>query len=101
MQMPGQSELSSAVVGSKPAPASLLRGLTILTILATPLLFYAQYSKHVEQMVNMVSPRRDSFSTPEILKLYPYLEAQDIEQALTYAAWRVTEVELPLLQESA
>jgi len=24
----------------------------------------------------------------EILKLYPYLETEDIQQALTYAAWR-------------
>jgi uncharacterized protein (DUF433 family) len=33
---------------------------------------------------------------PEILKLYPYLEAEDISQALRYAAWRVEEAELPL-----
>jgi uncharacterized protein (DUF433 family) len=32
----------------------------------------------------------------EILKLYPYLEAEDIVQALKYAAWRAEEVELPL-----
>mgnify|MGYP006307777173 CR=1 FL=1 len=32
----------------------------------------------------------------EILKLYPYLELEDITQALTYAAWRTEEVELPL-----
>ncbi len=32
----------------------------------------------------------------EILKLYPYLEDEDITQALTYAAWRTEEVELPL-----
>lgn len=31
-----------------------------------------------------------------ILALYPYLEAEDIAQALRYAAWRVEEVELPL-----
>jgi uncharacterized protein (DUF433 family) len=30
----------------------------------------------------------------EILKAYPYLEAEDIREALTYAAWRVQEVEL-------
>ena len=34
-------------------------------------------------------------SPDEILALYPYLEAQDITQALSYAAWRVEEVELP------
>jgi len=32
----------------------------------------------------------------EILKLYPYLEDEDLTQALTYAAWRSEEVELPL-----
>lgn len=32
----------------------------------------------------------------EILKLYPYLEAEDIAQALEYAAWRVEEIEAPL-----
>ena len=32
----------------------------------------------------------------EILKLYPYLEEEDIVQALKYAAWRAEEVELPL-----
>lgn len=32
----------------------------------------------------------------EILKAYPYLEAEDIREALMYAAWRVEEIELPL-----
>ena len=32
----------------------------------------------------------------EILKLYPYLEAEDIDEALAYAAWRVEEIEVPL-----
>ena len=32
-----------------------------------------------------------------LLKLYPYLEPEDIDQALTYAAWRVNERELVLL----
>ena len=32
----------------------------------------------------------------EILKAYPYLEEADIREALTYAAWRVEEIELPL-----
>lgn len=35
-------------------------------------------------------------SKDEILKLYPYLEAQDIDEALLYAAWRAEEVDLPL-----
>lgn len=32
----------------------------------------------------------------EILKAYPYLEAEDIDQALAYAAWRVEEREVAL-----
>jgi len=32
----------------------------------------------------------------DILKAYPYLEAEDIPQALAYAAWRVEEIEVPL-----
>ena len=32
----------------------------------------------------------------EILQAYPYLEADDIRAALSYAAWRTDEVELPL-----
>ncbi len=35
-------------------------------------------------------------TTEEILKAYPYLEREDIPQALAYAAWRVEEVELPI-----
>ena len=32
----------------------------------------------------------------EILKAYPYLEREDIEQTLAYAAWRLEEREIPL-----
>ena len=32
----------------------------------------------------------------EVLKEYPYLEREDILEALSYAAWRVEEVEVPL-----
>ena len=35
-------------------------------------------------------------SYAEILAAYPYLEEEDIRQALAYAAWRVEEIELPL-----
>jgi uncharacterized protein (DUF433 family) len=35
-------------------------------------------------------------SSDEILRLYPYLEADDIREALSYAAWRVEEIEVPL-----
>jgi uncharacterized protein (DUF433 family) len=37
------------------------------------------------------------YSTTEILKAYPYLEEEDIREALAYAAWRAEEVELPLV----
>lgn len=33
----------------------------------------------------------------EILKAYPYLEKEDIRESLAYAAWRVEEMELPLV----
>jgi uncharacterized protein (DUF433 family) len=32
----------------------------------------------------------------EIVKMYPYLEPEDIDEALAFAAWRVEERELPL-----
>ncbi len=33
----------------------------------------------------------------DILKSYPYLEPEDIDQALAYAAWRVEEREVDLV----
>lgn len=33
----------------------------------------------------------------QILALYPYLEKEDIEQALSYAAWRVEEIDTELI----
>ena len=35
-------------------------------------------------------------SWAEILDAYPYVEEEDIRQALAYAAWRVEEIEVPL-----
>ncbi len=35
-------------------------------------------------------------SREEILQAYPYLESEDIDEALAYAAWRVEEREVPL-----
>ena len=35
-------------------------------------------------------------SHEEILQAYPYLEEQDIREALAYAAWRAEETDLPL-----
>ena len=32
----------------------------------------------------------------EVLAAYPYLEREDIQAALTFAAWRSEEVDLPL-----
>lgn len=40
-----------------------------------------------------------SGATPEeILEDYPYLDREDITAALSYAAWRVEEIEVPLAQ---
>lgn len=35
-------------------------------------------------------------SHADILALYPCLEEPDIREALTYAAWRVAEMEVPI-----
>lgn len=40
-------------------------------------------------------------SKADILRLYPYLEPEDIDEALTYAAWRVEEIDVPVVWESA
>ncbi len=37
------------------------------------------------------------YSSTEILRAYPYLQAEDVQAALEYAGWRVEEVELPLV----
>jgi len=47
----------------------------------------------VGTIVGLVAAGR---STDEILRLYPYLKADDIREALSYAAWRVEELEVPL-----
>jgi uncharacterized protein (DUF433 family) len=47
----------------------------------------------VGMLVGLVAAGRP---TAEILALYPYLEEEDIRQALSYAAWRAEEVEVPL-----
>ena len=36
-------------------------------------------------------------SFADILRSYPYLEEPDLREALTYAAWRAEEIELPLV----
>ena len=35
-------------------------------------------------------------TAPEILEAYPYLEEEDLPEALAYAAWRADEIEVPL-----
>ena len=47
----------------------------------------------VGTIVGLVAAGR---STADILALYPYLEEDDIREALAYAAWRVEEVEVLL-----
>jgi len=37
-------------------------------------------------------------SPSEILNLYPYLEEEDVREALAYAAWRAEEIELPFIE---
>jgi uncharacterized protein (DUF433 family) len=51
----------------------------------------------VGMIVGMMAAGRDR---SEILKLYPYLESQDIDEALAYAAWRVEEIDIPFAAES-
>jgi uncharacterized protein (DUF433 family) len=36
------------------------------------------------------------YSYEAILEMYPYLEREDIQQALVYAAWRSEEIDIPL-----
>ena len=47
----------------------------------------------VGTIVGLVASGR---SVSEILAAYPYLEEADIRAALSYAAWRVEETEVPL-----
>jgi uncharacterized protein (DUF433 family) len=49
-------------------------------------------------VVNLVA---NGMSEEEILKAYPYLEAEDIRQSLKYAAWLAEESVLPSEAASA
>ena len=62
-----------AVMGGKPC----LRGLRVT----------------VGAIVGLLASGR---SKDEILDAYPYLQEEDIQEALAYAAWRSEEIELPL-----
>jgi uncharacterized protein (DUF433 family) len=46
----------------------------------------------VGTIVGLVAAGR---STADILARYPYLEADEIREALAYATWRAKEVEIP------
>jgi uncharacterized protein (DUF433 family) len=48
----------------------------------------------VGMIVGLIAAGHD---TKDILEAYPYLEEEDIREALTYAAWRVEEIEVPLI----
>lgn len=47
----------------------------------------------VGTIVGLVAAGHD---TDSILKLYPYLAAEDVREALAWAAWRAQEREVPL-----
>ena len=47
----------------------------------------------VGTIVGLVASGR---TVSEILAAYPYLEEEDIREALSYAAWRVEETEVPI-----
>jgi uncharacterized protein (DUF433 family) len=49
----------------------------------------------VSTVVGLVAAGR---TNDEILREYPYFEAEDIAEALSYATWRAEEVEVPLSQ---
>jgi len=65
--------LNSAVMGGKPC----IRGMRVT----------------VGTVVGLMA---SGHSPEEILRAYPYLEIDDIYQALAYAAWRTEEIEVPL-----
>jgi uncharacterized protein (DUF433 family) len=65
----------SAVMGGKPC----IRGMRVT----------------VGMIVGMIASGHEQ---REILRLYPYLEPDDIAQALSYAAWRAEEVETSIGQ---
>lgn len=64
----------SAVMGGKPC----IRGLRVT----------------VGTVVGLVAT---GYSAADIVKAYPYLEEEDIREALAYAAWRSEEIDLPLV----
>lgn len=69
----GRITFDPAVMGGKPC----IRGLRVTVGAIVGLLA----SGHTEQ---------------DILKAYPYLEPEDLREALAYAAWRAEEIEVPV-----
>ena len=67
--------LDPAVMGGKPC----IRGLRVT----------------VGAIVGLVA---SGYTTERILELYPYLEREDVSEALSYAAWRSEEFEIPLVR---
>lgn len=47
----------------------------------------------VGMIVGMIA---SGHSKKELMKMYPYLEPEDITEALSYAAWRVEESDIPV-----
>ncbi len=45
---------------------------------------------------NLVGLVASGYSASEIIKLYPYLEEEDVKEALAYAAWRAEEIDVPI-----
>jgi uncharacterized protein (DUF433 family) len=73
MNWAGRITFDPAVMGGKPC----IRGMRVT----------------VGTVVGLLAQGR---SEQEILRAYPYLETEDLRAALTYAAWRAEEMELPL-----
>jgi uncharacterized protein (DUF433 family) len=75
MNLPGFDRITidPAVMGGKPC----IRGMRVT----------------VGMIIGMIAVGR---TTSELLDLYPYLEEPDIRAALSYAAWRTQEREIPL-----
>ena len=65
--------LNPAVMGGKPC----IRGLRIT----------------VGTVVGLLA---SGLTTEEIIQMYPYLQMEDLLEALSYAAWRSEEIEVPL-----
>jgi uncharacterized protein (DUF433 family) len=73
MNAPDRITLDPHVMGGKPC----IRGMRVT----------------VGTLVGMLA---SGHSRESLLQLYPYLEPQDIDAALQYAAWRVEEIEVPV-----